>query len=129
VPSAAAAFEPAGTAFLTAGIQGLAPYWFEIALLGFLSDRGQPGARLEVETDFFLTQRLIARPTARIDWSAGRDARRRVDAGFSTGKVGMRTRYEIRRKFAPYVDVRRVWESGPDQPEHWRVDVGLWLIG
>lgn len=121
-------FEPVGTSFLTAGIQGLAPYWFEIALLGFVSDRGKPGARIEIETDYLLTQRLIVRPTARIDWPAGADTQRRVDAGFSTGEVGVRTRYEIRRKFAPYLDIRRVWESGPDDAEGWRFGAGLWLI-
>lgn len=36
--------EPVRGGYLTAGIQGLAPYWFEIALLGFVSDRGKPGA-------------------------------------------------------------------------------------
>lgn len=120
--------EPVGTGYLTAGIQGLAPYWFEIALLGFVSHRGDPGARFELETDFFLTQRLIARPTARIDWLASGDARRGIDAGFSGGEVGLRTRYEIRRKFAPYVDVRRVWEPGRDDAEGWRFGVGLWLV-
>ena len=110
------------------GIQGLAPYWFEIALLGFVSDRGKPGARFEIETDWFLTQRLITRPTARIDWFASDDARRGIDAGFSTGEVGLRTRYEIRRKFAPYIDVRRVWEPGADDAEGWRFGAGIWLV-
>ena len=121
-------FEPVGSGFFTAGIQGLAPYWFEIALLAFVSDRGKSGARFEVETDWFLTQRLIARPTARIDWFASDDASRGMDAGFSTGEVGLRTRYEIRRRFAPYVDVRRVWEPGSDDAEGWRFGAGVWLV-
>lgn len=121
-------FEPVGSGYFTAGIQGLAPYWFEIALLGFVSDRGKPGARFEIETDWFLTQRLIARPTARIDWFASDDAKRGIEAGFSTGEAGLRTRYEIRRKFAPYIDVRRVWEPGSDDAEGWRFGAGIWLV-
>ncbi len=120
--------EPIGTAFFVAGIQGLAPYWLEVALLASISNDRSLGARFELEADYFLTQRLVTRPALRVDWSARDDVGRRVERGFSTGEVGLRTRYEIRRKFAPYLDVRRVWESGADEAERWRLGAGLLLI-
>lgn len=121
---------PTETAFLTGGIQGLAPYWFDISLLGYLSQRGKVGVRFEIETDWFLTQRLILRPGARFDWDATADPRRERPAGFNYREVGLRMRYEIRRKFAPYVDVSYIGESGTLETgaRGFRFGAGLWLI-
>src|SRR3546814_3951308 len=43
------------------GVQGLAPYWFEVDGALFLSDKGDVTARIEAEYDLRLTQKLILR--------------------------------------------------------------------
>lgn len=103
-------FRPAGTSFVAAGLQGLAPFWFEISLLGFVSERGRLGARLQADTDWFLTQRLIAQPAVRVDWDASADPRRARPAGFNYAELGLRLRYEVERKFAPYLDLHHISE-------------------
>jgi len=44
------------------GIQGLAPYFFDLELTGFVSGEGHLAAKLEASYDVLLTQRLILQP-------------------------------------------------------------------
>ena len=44
------------------GIQGLAPYFFDLEVTGFVSGEGHFAARLETSYDLLLTQRLILQP-------------------------------------------------------------------
>ena len=46
------------------GIDGVAPYWFELEAALFLSDRGDLTARTEAAYDLRLTQRLLRRGQA-----------------------------------------------------------------
>ena len=128
-------FEPVTQSYLGFGIQGLAPYWFEVSLLGFVSRRGKPSLRLEAENDLYLTQRLVLQPAAEIDWLLTADDRLDYDAGISSLELGARVRYEIRRKLAPYVDLTWVRETDPRTPvpggvevEGIRLGAGLRLI-
>ena len=104
-------FEPISQGYLTFGLMGLAPYWFEVGAYGFVSQGGEPSMRLEAETDLFLTQRLVLSLGGQMDWLLTDDDRVALDAGVSELEFGIRTRYEIRRKFAPYVDVLWVREQ------------------
>lgn len=89
------------------GIQGLAPHWFEIDLTGYVGSAGHTAARLEVEYELLLTNRLIMQPLVELSLSGKDDPDRGIGAGLSTGEVGFRFRYEVRRELAPYVGV--VW--------------------
>ncbi len=91
-----------------AGIEGLAPYWFDVEATAFLSDRGDLLARIEGYYDQRITQRLIVQPRAELNLSAQDVPRDRIGAGLVEAEVGLRMRYEIRREFAPYVGVS--WE-------------------
>ena len=53
--------------YLAAGVQGLAPYMFEVDAALFLSDQGELRARVEGEYDQRLTQRLILQPRAELE--------------------------------------------------------------
>ena len=55
--------------YAVAGIQGLAPYWFEVDAALFVSNKGDVSARLEAEYEMMLTQRLILQPRAEADIS------------------------------------------------------------
>ncbi len=52
-----------------------------------------------------LTQRLILQPEIELNLYSKADPARRVGAGFADIDAGLRLRYEITRKFAPYIGV------------------------
>lgn len=87
------------------GVQGLALYQFELQATGYVSDRGRFAARLEGSYDFLLTNRLILQPQAEVNLYTKADTGRQVGAGLSDIDTGLRLRYEIWRKFAPYIAV------------------------
>ena len=101
-------FEPRGETYLAAGVVGLAPYFFETEATAFLSTEGDLSARFEQSFDLPITQKLIAEPHVELNLFAQDVPERGVGAGFSSIEVGLQLRYEIVRKFAPYVDL--VWE-------------------
>ena len=87
------------------GIQGLAPYFFDLELTGFASGEGHLAAKLEASYDLLLTQRLILQPQLEVNLYSKADPARLTGAGFSDIDTGLRLRYEFRRKFAPYLGV------------------------
>lgn len=91
--------------FAVLGIQGLAPYWFEVDAAAFLSDDGDLSARIEAEYELNLTQRLILQPRAELNFAAQDVPELDIGSGLSTAEAGLRLRYEIVREVAPYVGV------------------------
>jgi copper resistance protein B len=85
------------------GIQGLAPYFFDLELTGYASGEGHLAAKLEASYDLLLTQRLILQPQIELNLYSKADPARLVGAGFSDIDTGLRLRYEISRNFAPYI--------------------------
>lgn len=94
------------------GVQGLAPYWFEVDVAAFVSERGDVTARAEIEYELLLTQRLILQPRLELGFAAQRVPERALGRGLTEIEAGVRLRYEIRREFAPYVGVERHRISG-----------------
>jgi len=90
---------------LVLGVQGLAPYWFEVDAAVFVSNKGDVTARLEAEYDLRITQKLILQPRVELDLSLQDVAEVGIGSGLSSGEIGARLRYEIRPEFAPYVGV------------------------
>jgi copper resistance protein B len=97
--------EPEGRAYLTAGLIGLSPYFFETDAALYLSDRGDLSARLTQEFELLLTQRLVLTPEAEINVFARDVPELNVGAGISDVKLELTLRYEITRKFAPFIRV------------------------
>lgn len=97
--------KPESTAYLTLGVNGLAPYWFETEAHLFVSNNGDVSLRLREENDFLITQKLILQPYAEVNLFAQNVAEQDVGAGISDGKIGLQIRYECSKKFAPYVDI------------------------
>ncbi len=100
-------FRPDGedTTHLVLGLQGLAPYWWEVDAAAFLSTEGDLTARVEAEYDQRITQRLILQPRLEIDASASDIPELEIGSGLSSVEAGLRLRYEFRKEFAPYVGV------------------------
>jgi copper resistance protein B len=89
------------------GVQGLAPYWFEVEATVYVGDAGRSAARLVGEYELLLTQRWILQPKLELNLYGKQDAQNQVGSGLSDVEAGLRLRYEIRREFAPFVGV--VW--------------------
>ena len=95
--------EPRGRTYLAVGTEGLLPYWVDVEAAAFLSTRGEVLARVEASHDLRLTQRLILRSRAELNFAAQDTRATRTGSGLSKADLGLRLRYEIRREFAPYV--------------------------
>jgi copper resistance protein B len=92
--------------FAVLGLQGLAQQWFEVDLDLFVSDRGDLSARLDLDYELLITNRLILTPTVEIDVAASDDRAVGVAAGLVSSEVGLRLSYDlIDRALAPYVGV------------------------
>ncbi|MEE2691273.1 MAG: copper resistance protein B [Pseudomonadota bacterium] len=87
------------------GVQGLAPYLFEIDAALFVSGHGEATARIEAEYELLLTQRLVLQPRTELNFSAQNIEELGLGAGLSSAEFGARLRYEIRREIAPYIGV------------------------
>jgi len=94
------------------GIQGLAPYMFEVDAALFVSHRGDVTAKIEGELDQRITQRLILQPRAEISLSAQDIPELGIGAGLDKAELGLRLRYEIVREFAPYIGIEQSWKAG-----------------
>jgi copper resistance protein B len=119
-------FTPAARrTFGVVGIQGLAPYWFEIDTALFISQDGDLSARFETEYDLRFTQRLILQPRAEANIACQDVPRLAVDAGLSAFEGGARLRYEFKREAAPYLGI--AWQHVAGEPNRFSFVTGLRL--
>jgi len=87
------------------GLQGLAPYWFEVDTNLRVTEDGDLSYDLEAEYDWLLTQKLILQGRGETlvafsdvkEWGVG--------SGVNNLGLGLRLRYHFSREFAPYVGV------------------------
>jgi copper resistance protein B len=92
--------------FAAVGVQGLAPYKIEVAATAYLGSGGQAGLRAEAEYETLFTNRLILQSRVEANaWARG-DAARGIGAGLSTIEAGVRLRYQVTRRVAPYVGLQ-----------------------
>jgi copper resistance protein B len=105
--------EPTRT-FAALGVQGLAPYWFEVEATAYVSDDGDLSANFEAEYDLLLTQRFILQPRFEINVALQEVEKLNIGQGINDIELGARLRYEIRREFAPYIGIswsRKIGET------------------
>ncbi len=99
-------FRPADSrSWAALGIQGLAPYKFEVSATVYLAGSGQVQVKAEAEYELLLTQRLILQPVVEATASFNPDPDYGDGSGLNKVEAGLRLRYEISRRFAPYVGV------------------------
>lgn len=119
------------------GIQGLAPYSFDVEATAYIGDAGCSAARLKVYYDLLLTQRLALEPQIEAHLYGQDDVERGVGAGLSDTRLGLRLRYELRRELAPYVGIEREQRYGdtaeavhaiglPAAETRWLMGLRLW---
>jgi copper resistance protein B len=90
------------------GVQGLAPYWFELEATAYVGQGGRTAARVRAEYELRFTQRLILQPELEVNAYGKADPQRALRSGIASVEGGLRLRYEFTRAFAPYVGV--AWE-------------------
>ena len=62
--------------------------------------------------NLLITQRLILQPEIEMNFYRKRDPSRSIGSGLSDLDTGLRLRYEISRKFAPYIGVAYTGKFG-----------------
>lgn len=124
--------------WLAFGVQGLAPYWFELDATAYVGQGGRTALRLGAEYELLLTQRLILQPRVELTAYGKDDEARHIGSGLSSGVAGLRLRYEINRQLAPYVGVERSAKFGrtadlvraegePSSQTRWVAGVRFWF--
>jgi copper resistance protein B len=91
--------------WLAFGLQGLAPYWFEVDAAAYIGESGRTALRFEAEYELLFTQKLILQPRIEANVYGKDDKARGLGSGLSDISAGIRLRYEFRREFAPYIGV------------------------
>ena len=94
------------------GVQGLAPYFFEVEATAYFGEGGRTAARFSAEYDLLFTQRLVLQPELEFTLHGKSDPERGTGSGFSDAQLALRLRYEIRRELAPYIGVAWVRHFG-----------------
>lgn len=95
----------AAQTYAAVGVQGLAPYWFQVEATAYLGTSGRTHLRLETEYELLITNRLVLQPLVELEVYGAADPARRIGSGLSTVDAGLRVRYEFTREFAPYLGV------------------------
>ena len=119
--------------WLAFGVQGLAPYKFEVAATGYLGPSGRTALAMQAEYELLLSNRLILQPLAEVHVYGRSDPANGIGSGIATLDTGLRLRYEITRQFAPYIGITR--ERSIGNTAQLRRDAGLprsdtqWLAG
>jgi copper resistance protein B len=104
--------EGASRNWLAFGIQGLAPYWFEIDAAAYVGDGGRTALRLGAEYELLITQKFVLQPSVEFNLYGKRDPARNIGSGLSDGAAGLRFRYEFTRQFAPYAGIEWAGKFG-----------------
>ncbi|HEU4619764.1 MAG TPA: copper resistance protein B [Gammaproteobacteria bacterium] len=100
------------TTWAAFGVEGLAPYRFEIRATGYVGEGGKTAARVQTEYELLMTNRLVLQPRVELNWYGEADPGRGIGSGLSDTDIGLRLRYEIRREIAPYLGVTRESKHG-----------------
>jgi len=101
-----------GQDWLALGVQGLAPYKFEVQATAYLGERGQSMLQAEVEYELLLSNKWILQPHIEATAHGRDDAARGIGSGLGEVDAGLRLRYEFRREFAPYIGIEHVHRFG-----------------
>lgn len=87
------------------GVQGLAPYWFEVDANLRISEDGDASADLEAEYDWLLTQRWVLQARGETSYAFDEVEEFGVGEGLNGLTLGLRLRYHFTREIAPYLGV------------------------
>jgi copper resistance protein B len=87
------------------GLEGLVPYRYEVESALFISHQGHVSGRVSFTRDYLLTQRWILQGRVEANAAAQRVERFTTGKGLNNIEAGLRLRYEVQRKFGPYIGI------------------------
>jgi copper resistance protein B len=115
------------------GVQGVAPYKFEVQATAYVAESGWTAAKLEAEYELLLTNRWILQPLVELNIYGEDEPQRGIGSGLGSTEIALRLRYEIRREIAPYIGVTwdRKWGDTADlaRGEGEAVEDTRWIAG
>jgi len=114
---------------LAVGVQGVAPYRFEIEPTVYVSQDGNVSARFVAAYGFQFTQRLILEPEAEVNMALQDVPEWGVGTGVNNLNLGLRLRYEVHRKVAPYVGYDHNWTFGETADLAGETSTGAFVVG
>jgi copper resistance protein B len=91
------------------GLEGLVPYGYDLESALFIDHDANISARISATRDWLLSQRLILQSRAETNAAVQRVDRFTTGAGLNNLELGLRLRYEIWRKFGPYLGLSFDW--------------------
>jgi len=94
------------------GVDGLAPYFFEVGASLFIGEDNRSAFRFEAEYEIMLTQRLVLSPEIELNFYGKDDKEHAIGSGLADSEIGLRLRYEFWREFAPYIGITREAKHG-----------------
>lgn len=125
--------EDSSRTWAAVGVQGTAPYWFEVEATAYVGDEGRTALRFAIDYELLLTQRLILEPEIEFNIYGKRDESNGIGSGISNSEAALRLRYEVKRELAPYVGVAwtRLYGNTADLSREQGTDVDelQWLLG
>lgn len=89
--------------WLAFGVQGLAPYWFELRAMAYIGNNNRTALSIAADYELLFTQQLILQPAIEINAYGKADAVNNLGSGVADVTAGLRLRYEVTRQFAPYI--------------------------
>jgi len=98
--------------WFTVGLSGIAPYEFHSDLFLSVGKSGRLDLELEFERDYLITQRWVIAPRIEANLSSKDDFETGVGKGLTELELGLRLRYRISKKFAPYLGLNWIGHFG-----------------
>ena len=119
--------------WLGLGVQGLAPYWFEVRALAYVGNDSRTAVSFEAEYELLFTQRLILQPAVELNAYGKSDMANDLGSGLADVTAGLRLRYEFTRQFAPYAGIewKKLYGETADMAQAMSVSVSdtHWVAG
>lgn len=91
------------------GVQGLAPYWFEIESALFVDQDANVSGRFVASYDLLFSQRLIFQPRFELNASVNDLPGLGIGKGINDIQFDLRMRYEFQREIATYIGI--TWQK------------------
>lgn len=91
--------------WLALGINGISPYWLDLAATFYVRDQSQTALILNAEYDWRITQAWVLQPRLEVSLYGKNDLTNDLGQGLSEVQSGLRLRYDLNHQFAPYIGV------------------------
>ena len=93
--------------WLKLNVNGLMPYRFEVESNLLLNEQGHSLLSFEGHYDFRLTQHWVLQPSLSANLSSHTQPAQLQGKGLTELKTGLRLRYDVTRRFAPYLGIQQ----------------------